>query len=102
MLLDLPIDGIGVAGDHLLSQAGAAGWRIDDLICVGHAANGPERRLALSCKSNVQVTATGWPADFVSSAWELGASKTRSTGSRTGSGWSRGAATRHSMRLGRT
>lgn len=71
MLLDLPIDGIGVAGDHLLSQAGAAGWRIDDLICVGHAADGVERRLALSCKSNVQVTATGWPADFMSAAWEL-------------------------------
>lgn len=71
MLLDLPIDSIGVAGDHLLSQAGAAGWRIDDLICVGHTANGTEHRLALSCKSNVQVTAMGWPADFVSAAWEL-------------------------------
>lgn len=71
MLLDLPIDGIGVAGDHLLSQAGAVGWRVDDLICVGHAADGTEHRLALSCKSNVQVTATGWPTDFVSAAWAL-------------------------------
>lgn len=71
MLLDLPIDGIGVVGNHLLSQAGAAGWRIDDLICVGRTAEGTEHHLALSCKSNVQVTANGWPADFVSAAWAL-------------------------------
>lgn len=71
MLLDLPVDGIGAVGDHLLSQAGSAGWCIDDLICVGQTATGTERRLALSCKSNVQVTATGWPADFVSAAWKL-------------------------------
>lgn len=71
MLLDLPIDGIGVAGDHLLSQAGAAGWGIDDLICVGLMVDGTEHRLALSCKSNVQVTAAGWPVDFVTAAWDL-------------------------------
>lgn len=30
-LLDLPIEGIGVPGDRILSQASAAGWAIDDL-----------------------------------------------------------------------
>jgi len=69
-LLDMPIDGIGVPGDRLLSQAAAAGWSIDDLVCVGSGENDIEHRLSLSCKSNVQVTNTGWPADFIRAAWQ--------------------------------
>lgn len=69
-LLDMPIESIGVPGDRLLSQAASAGWQIDDLVCVGLSDNGLEHRLSLSCKSNIQVTNTGWPADFIQAAWQ--------------------------------
>ncbi|HEV2817716.1 MAG TPA: hypothetical protein VGW40_10930 [Allosphingosinicella sp.] len=70
-LLDMPIEGIAVPGTHILSQAAAAGWVIDDLVCVGAGEDGAERHLALSCKSNLQVSSHGWPADFISAAWAL-------------------------------
>lgn len=70
-LLDMPIEGIGVPGTHVLSQARAAGWIIDDLVCVGTDDKGELRRLAISCKSNLQVTGNGWPADFVADAWDM-------------------------------
>lgn len=71
MLLDQAIEGIGVPAEELLSQAGAAGWAIDDLICVGRTADGTKHRMAVSCKSSVQVTNSGWPADFAKAAWSL-------------------------------
>lgn len=71
MLLDQPVDGIGAPGVALLSQAAAAGWQIDDLVCIGRGPGSAEHRLALSCKSNVQVTASGWPEDFAKAAWAL-------------------------------
>lgn len=67
----MPIHGIGVPGVQLLSQVGAMGWTIDDLLCVGVDAAGRNYALALSCKSNVQVTGSGLPDDFVSAAWAL-------------------------------
>lgn len=70
-LHDMPIPGIETPGLEILSQAAAAGWEIDDLVCVGCDANGKLHRLALSCKSNVQVTASGWPKDFIAAAWRL-------------------------------
>ena len=70
-ILDMPITGIDVPGQEILSQAGALGWTIDDLVCVGADRDGNARRLALSCKSNVQVTASGWPKDFIKAAWRL-------------------------------
>lgn len=70
-LLDMPIEGIGVPGTHIFSQAAAAGWIIDDLVCAGVVPDGAERRIALSCKSNLQVSGHGWPADFISAAWSL-------------------------------
>jgi hypothetical protein len=70
-LLDMPIEGIGVPGTQILSQAAAGAWIIDDLVCFGAGADGVERRLALSCKSNLQVSGNGWPADFISAAWAL-------------------------------
>jgi hypothetical protein len=69
-LLDMPIEGIELPGDRLLSQAASAGWSIDDLVCVGLGEDGVEHRLSLSCKSNVQVTNAGWPADFIEAAWQ--------------------------------
>jgi hypothetical protein len=70
-VLDIPIPGIEVPGREILSQTGALGWAIDDLVCVGSGPDGKARHLALSCKSNVQVTASGWPKDFVGAAWTL-------------------------------
>ncbi len=70
-ILDMPITGIEAPGAEILSQAGALGWAIDDLICIGHDPDGVIHRLALSCKSNVQVTASGWPKDFIEAAWTL-------------------------------
>lgn len=67
-VLDMPITGIEVPGCEILSQAGALGWAIDDIVCVGSSPDGHAHRLALSCKSNVQVTASGWPKDFVEAA----------------------------------
>lgn len=70
-ILDIPIVGIDATGTELLSQAAAAGWTIDDLVCTGVDTGGIARHLAISCKSNVQVTASGWPADFIQAAWAL-------------------------------
>ena len=44
---------------------------IDDLQCIGADADGREHRLALSCKSNLQVTGKGLPSEYVSAAWSL-------------------------------
>jgi hypothetical protein len=71
LILDMPIPGIEVSGGEVLSQAGALGWAIDDLVCVGPGPDGVPHHLALSCKSNVQVTASGWPQDFIEAAWAL-------------------------------
>ncbi len=70
-ILDMPTPGIEVSGREILSQAGALGWAIDDLVCVGVGPDGQARHLALSCKSSVQVTASGWPQDFIEAAWTL-------------------------------
>lgn len=70
-VLDAPIPGIEVSGQEILSQASALGWVIDDLVCVGSGTDGRACHLALSCKSNVQVTASGWPKDFIEAAWTL-------------------------------
>lgn len=70
-LNDLPIRGIGVPGVRLLSQVGALRWAIDDLLCIGVDPSGQERKLALSCKSNLQVSGRGLPADYMAAAWSL-------------------------------
>ena len=70
-ILDIPIPGIEASGHEILSQAGAMGWTIDDLVCVGSTPGENAHRLALSCKSNVQVTVSGWPKDFIEAAWTL-------------------------------
>ena len=52
-------------------QTAAIGWLIDDLLVTSAFASGNQRRLAISCKSNVQVSAAGLPSDFVENAWKL-------------------------------
>jgi len=68
-----------LAGEHapgiesvvmqIQAQVSALGWRADDLLLTAHA-TGALRRLAISAKGNLQVTAAGLPADFVTRAWE--------------------------------
>jgi hypothetical protein len=52
-------------------QTSSLGWEIDDLLVYGvPSIDGEVARLAISCKSNVQVTAAGLPATFVTAAWK--------------------------------
>lgn len=70
-LLDMPIPAIDVPGVQLLSQVRALGLPIDDLLCIGTDGDGGKHKLALSCKSNMQVTANGLPSDFITAAWAM-------------------------------
>jgi hypothetical protein len=51
-------------------QTEALGWTIDDILLT--TVLGPDRtcHLAISCKSNVQVTASRLPEDFVARCWQ--------------------------------
>ncbi len=51
-------------------QTEALGWAIDDILLTTSVAPDDTRQLAISCKSNVQVTASGLPADFVTRCWQ--------------------------------
>jgi hypothetical protein len=61
--------GVGGVVSQVQAQVSTLGWRIDDLLLTTQAAGAP-RRLAISAKGNLQVTASGLPADFVARAWE--------------------------------
>jgi hypothetical protein len=61
--------GIGGVVSQVQAQVSTLGWRIDDLLLTSQATAGP-RRLAISVKGNLQVSAAGLPADFVTRAWE--------------------------------
>lgn len=61
--------GIGGVVTQIQAQVSTLGWRIDDLLVTALAATA-QRRLAISAKGNLQVTAAGLPADFVARAWE--------------------------------
>jgi hypothetical protein len=61
--------GIGGVVTQVQAQVSTLGWGIDDLLLTAQATTEP-RRLAISAKGNLQVTAAGLPADFVTRAWE--------------------------------
>ena len=61
--------GIGGVVTQVQAQVSTLGWRVDDLLLTAHA-TGATRQLAISVKGNLQVTAAGLPADFVTRAWE--------------------------------
>ena len=61
--------GIGGVVTQVQAQVSSLGWHIDDLLLTAQAAGAPQR-LAISAKGNLQVTAAGLPADFVTRAWE--------------------------------
>lgn len=61
--------GIGGVVTQVQAQVSTLGWRVDDLLLTAQATGAP-RRLAISAKGNLQVSAAGLPADFVTRAWE--------------------------------
>lgn len=61
--------GIGSVATKVQAQVSTLGWLIDDLLLTAQASTGL-RRLAISAKGNLQVTAAGLPVDFVTRAWE--------------------------------
>ena len=61
--------GIGGVVTQVQAQVSTLGWRIDDLLLTTQGTTAL-RRLAISAKGNVQVTAAGLPTDFVTRAWE--------------------------------
>jgi hypothetical protein len=58
------------SGTRLQTQTSALGWLIDDLLFISGIGPDDHRQLAISCKSNVQVTSSGLPRDFVAAAWQ--------------------------------
>lgn len=62
----------GVKGTvtRLQMQVNALGWQHDDVLFTTDAGPGDARYLAISCKSNEQVSAAGLPVDFVERAWK--------------------------------
>ncbi|MBW8311260.1 MAG: ATP-binding protein [Rhizobium sp.] len=69
MLVGEPVPGIGGRGTMIQAQVAALHWKIDDLLVTSLQNDGSVRKLALSCKGNVQVSGTALPASFVSAAW---------------------------------
>jgi hypothetical protein len=51
-------------------QTESIGWEIDDILFTATAPPTEPSRLAISCKSNEQVTASGLPAEFVKRCWQ--------------------------------
>lgn len=70
MLTGQPLPGIEGVGTRLQMQVESLGWAIDDILLTTMESPDDQRHLAMSCKSNVQVTASRLPADFVTRCWK--------------------------------
>ena len=70
VLAGQPLPGIEGIGIRLQMQVESLGWAIDDILLTTMESPDNQRHLAMSCKSNVQVTASGLPADFVTRCWK--------------------------------
>ena len=70
MLAGDPAPVIRGAIQALRFQTKAEGWMLDDLLLEA-ADDGASRKLAISCKANIQVSAAGLPIDFSVAAWAL-------------------------------
>jgi hypothetical protein len=57
-------------GSRLQTQTKELGWSIDDLLATSYPGAETQRRVAVSCKSSMQVSAAGLPKDFVLAAWK--------------------------------
>jgi hypothetical protein len=65
-----PIPGVEGVATCLQMQTEAIGWAIDDILSTTEVSPDDRRHLAISCKSNVQVTRRGLPSDFVKLCWQ--------------------------------
>lgn len=70
-----PLPGLEGIGTRLQTQVEALGWTIDDILLTVRMGSDDKRHLAISCKSNVQVTASSLPADFVALLEAMGSSQ---------------------------
>jgi hypothetical protein len=70
VLTGQPLPGVEGVGTRLQMQVEALGWAIDDILLTATVSLDDQRHLAISCKSNVQVTASGLPTDFVTRCWQ--------------------------------
>ncbi|MBU1057576.1 MAG: hypothetical protein KJ804_04565 [Proteobacteria bacterium] len=70
MLRGVRLSGVKALGTTLKWQTGVLGWKqIDDLLITCEGTE--KKQLAISCKSNMQVSGAGFPPDFVNNAWDL-------------------------------
>jgi hypothetical protein len=51
-------------------QKRVEGWYLDDLVLVLNGVDGRSSAVAVSIKSNAQLTTSGFPADFTKTVWE--------------------------------
>lgn len=65
-----PLPSIDGVAARLQMQVEALGWQIDDILLTAMVSANDPRQLAISCKSNVQVTASGLPPDFATRCWQ--------------------------------
>jgi hypothetical protein len=65
-----PLPGIDGVAQRIQTQVEALGWTIDDILLTATRAEGERRQLAVSCKSNVQVTSSALPSEFVARCWQ--------------------------------
>ena len=70
ILTGQPLLGIEGNVSRLQMQTESLGWFIDDVLLTATAGAADDRRLAISCKSNVQVSASGLPSDFLERVWK--------------------------------
>lgn len=63
------LPGIEGLGTRLQMQTSSLGWLVDDVLVTTTVAPEDHRYLAVSCKSNVQVSLSGLPRDFLDRAW---------------------------------
>lgn len=70
MLRGVNLPKVNALGAAIKWQTDALGWKqIDDLLIICEGAE--KKQLAISCKSNMQVSGSGLPLDFVKNAWAL-------------------------------
>lgn len=72
MLREIRLPGVEEFGTAIQWQAEVLGWeQIDDLLVTCVVEEEKKKQLAISCKSNMQVSGSGLPFDFLKNAWSL-------------------------------
>jgi len=69
ILLGQPLPRITGIGQRIQNQTSLLNWHLDDLL-ITTIDEGQFEHIAISCKSNKQVSANGFPKDFIHSVWK--------------------------------